>query len=109
MVKFLGLCLIVVASLAGFASDVRAEEQLMVLWPKQRASHQGTMDAQAQHYQSRGQQFVDHLYATGGEEPMAPDAELIPSEIDPQSVQVDDVARIIRDEATGQGSSGTSQ
>lgn len=99
MVKFLGLCLIVVASFAGFASNVRAEEELMVLWPKQRTAHQATMDAQAQHYQSRGKEYVDHLYATHGEEPITPDVELVPSEITPEPVQVDDVARIIRDKA----------
>lgn len=99
MVRFLGLGLIVAGLIAGVASRASADEQLMVLWPKQRASHQELMETQKQHYNARGKEYVDHIYASGGETPVTPDTELVPSEITPQPVQVDDVARIIRDEA----------
>lgn len=71
--------LIKIASLAGFlfAGGVQADDQLMILFPKQRASHQEQMDAYSAHYLERGQAYVDHLYATGGEEPMEPDSLLV--------------------------------
>lgn len=50
------------------ASNAQAAE--MKLWPNQRANHQAEMHEQAASYKERGQDYVNHTYATGGEEPM---------------------------------------
>lgn len=49
----------------------RADEQLLNLFPKQRAAHQEKMDANAQKYEARGHDYVEHLYADGSETPMS--------------------------------------
>lgn len=56
--------------LVGIAPATHAEEQLMNLWPNQRAAHNAEMEADAAQYQVRRQEYTDHLYTTGGEKPM---------------------------------------
>ncbi len=93
--KFVVLSALMMA--LGFSSVAKAEEQLMVLWPKQRASHQVTMDDQAAAYKARGQAYVDHLYATGGEEPMpAADDLSMTGEIVPVPINVGQVADMVK-------------
>ncbi len=90
-------------SLMVFGSfSVRADEQLMNLWPNQRASHDQEMGIKAQEYQMRGQEYVDHLYATGGESSLQEldsihdeAVDLYPM-IDPVEVNIDEVANIIK-------------
>lgn len=83
--------------MTGFSVSARAEERLMVLWPKQRASHQATMDEQSAAYKARGQAYVDHLYATGGEEPMeAADDLSLTGEIEPVPINVGQVADMVK-------------
>lgn len=77
----------------------QADEELMNPWPKQRADHQSTIDSKAAEYQSRGYDYVNHQYATGGEEEMpAPegfmDAPMMENDTVP--VNVDEVAKIIK-------------
>jgi hypothetical protein len=77
----------------------QADDQLMNLFPKQRASHQEQMDAYAAHYQERGQAYVDHTYATGGEEPMEPDTligDLKDESIDTVPVDAGEVADLVK-------------
>lgn len=82
----------------GFSSVAKAEEQLMVLWPKQRAAHQVVMDDHAAAYKARGQAYVDHLYATGGEEPMpAADDLSMGGEIEPVPINVGQVAEMVKE------------
>lgn len=81
------------------AGPVQADDQLMTLFPKQRASHQEQVDVYAGHYQERGQAYVDHLYATGGEEPMEPDTligELKDESIDTVPVDTGEVADLVK-------------
>lgn len=92
--------------LAGFvganAPVVQADDQLMILYPNQRAKHQFKMDENAANYEARGQAYVDHLYATGGEETMpAPDG-FMDESLDVEDtvpVNVDEVADIVKDSA----------
>lgn len=81
------------------APQARAEEQLMELFPKQRAEHQVTIDQQAAKYQTRGQAFVDNIYANHGEVPMADPEDLFMEmgDIEPEEVNVDEVANIIKE------------
>lgn len=79
---------------------VQADEQVMNLFPKQRASHQEQVDSYAAHYQERGQAYVDHMYATGGEEPMEPDTllvgELKDESIDTVPIDTGEVADLVK-------------
>ena len=79
---------------------VQAGDDLMVLWPKQRAAHQIVIDDHQESYRARGQEFVEHMYATGGEEQM-PDAEAsiasIGDAVNPKPVDVEEVAKIVKD------------
>lgn len=85
-----------------FPSFAQAEEQLMILWPKQRAAHQIVMDDQAAAYKARGQAYVDHLYATGGEEQMpAPDDVSLTGDIRPIPINIGQVANIVKDTPAG--------
>jgi hypothetical protein len=93
--KFVILGAVVMA--LGFSSVAKAEEQLMVLWPKQRAAHQVVMDDHAAAYKARGQAYVDHLYATGGEEQMPPADDLsMGGEIQPVPINVGQVAEMVK-------------
>jgi hypothetical protein len=84
-------------SVVGFSSAAFAEEKLMVLWPKQRAAHQITMDDQAAAYHARGQAYVDHLYDTAGEEPMPPADDFMgQGEIQPVPINVGRVAEMVK-------------
>ncbi|MDD3020949.1 MAG: hypothetical protein PHX61_08245 [Alphaproteobacteria bacterium] len=80
----------------------RAEEQLMNLWPNQRVIHDREMGMQAEEYHVRGQEYVDHLYATGGETPIAESDAIhdvlmdVYPIIDPVDVNIDEVATIIK-------------
>lgn len=86
-----------VAVVLGFPVVSRAEEQLMVLWPKQRGAHQSVMDEQAASYKARGQAYVDHLYATGGEEPMPENDDLsLTGEIQPLPINIGQVADLVK-------------
>lgn len=92
--KSVGLAVVVMAmtlSSVAFA----AEEKLMVLWPKQRAAHQNTMDDNAAAYKARGQAYVDHLYETGGETPMGDD--MSQTEIEPVPINVGQVADMVKE------------
>ncbi|MBL8637789.1 MAG: hypothetical protein JNN09_04760 [Alphaproteobacteria bacterium] len=79
---------------------VQADDQVMNLFPKQRASHQEQVDSYAAHYQERGQAYVDHMYATGGEEPMEPDTllvgELKDESIDTVPIDTGEVADLVK-------------
>lgn len=78
---------------------VQADEQVMNLFPKQRASHQEQVDSYAAHYQERGQAYVDHMYSTGGEEPMEPDiliGELKDESIDTVPIDTGEVADLVK-------------
>ncbi len=80
-------------------SSAQADDQVMNLFPKQRASHQDQMDAYAAHYQERGQAYVDHMYATGGEEPMEPDTligELKDESLDTVPIDTGEVADLVK-------------
>ena len=94
------LVLMAVLALCVAPSAAQAEEQLLVLWPKQRAAHQEQMDDNAVKYLARGQSYIDHLYATGGEEEMpAPEGFMDePLEVsDTVPVNVNEVADIIKE------------
>ena len=89
---------------AGLASGsvmapVMADDQLMILYPHQRESHQNKMDQNALKYQMRGQDYVEHLYATGGEEQISePDDFMTDLETDTVPVDAGQVANIIKDD-----------
>jgi rhamnose utilization protein RhaD (predicted bifunctional aldolase and dehydrogenase) len=79
------------------SSAAKAEEKLMILWPKQRAAHQIVMDDHTAAYKARGQAYVDHLYDTGGEEPMpAADDLSMGGEIEPVPINVGQVAEMVK-------------
>lgn len=81
------------------ASDsAHAEDQLLNLFPKQRAEHQAKMDNNEGKYLARGQAYVDHMYATGGEEPMTELEDLDLELGDDSTVAIDtaEVAKIIK-------------
>ncbi len=93
---------IIVISMIGASSPVQAEEQLMNLWPNQRAKHLSASEDAAAKYKARGQAYVDHMYATGGEEPIAPDTEFVvdsASDVDPVRLNIKQVSDIVKDEA----------
>ena len=93
--KFVVLGAMVMA--LGCSSVAKAEEQLMVLWPKQRAAHQIVMDDHAAAYKARGQTYVDHLYATGGEVELPPADDLsMAGEIEPVPINVGQVADMVK-------------
>lgn len=77
-----------VAGIVLISGSAMAGDQLMVLYPHQRAAHQSKMDENAARYWARGQDYVDHLYATGGEEPM-PESDDLLDELDDNVVPVD--------------------
>lgn len=82
---------------------VQADDSLMVPWPKQRAAHQIVIDEHKEAYRARGQDYVDHMYATGGEEPMPDAAASIASigdGLNPKPVNVEEVAEIVKDSAS---------
>ena len=72
---FLGLLLIGMTA----ASTAKAEE-LMNLWPNQRAAHLNDTEWKIEKYHSRGQEYVDFLYATHGAEPFPADPDMFTSE-----------------------------
>lgn len=93
--KLIAMTLIVMV--LGMASAAQAEEQLMVLWPKQRAAHDVVMADHTAAYEARGQAYVDHMYATGSEEPMEPDADFtMGQEIQPVPINVGQVAEMVK-------------
>lgn len=76
----------------------KAEEQLMELWPNQRAKYVIKSEENAAKYESRGRDYVAHTYATGGEEPSPPPDDFMHEtapEIDPVSVDVNQVSNIV--------------
>lgn len=76
----------------------KAEEQLMELWPNQRAKYVVTSEENAAKYDSRGRDYTAHLYATGGEEPIIPAGDFMyetEPEIDPVAVDVNQVSDIV--------------
>lgn len=78
----------------------QADEQLLNLFPQGREKHQSHIDNNQGKYLARGQAYVDHMYATGSEEPMAePDDAVLESEADTIPVDVRDVAKIIKQSA----------
>ena len=82
----------------GSSSAAQAQERLMVLWPKQRAAHQVVIDDRTAAYKARGQAYVDHLYATGGEEPMPAGDDLsMTGDIQPVPINVGQVADLVKD------------
>lgn len=87
------------AILVFYTSTAHAGEKFMALWPKERASHQQDMDERAAAYKERGQEYVDHLYETGGEERMPDNAKMydLDSPVTPRNVNVDEVAKIVKD------------
>ena len=105
-------CAVMVSPVSSEARDrsvhQKSHEKYMVLWPKERAAHQQAMDERAVAYKARGQDYVDHLYATGGETPMPDDTNMYEFEgvkegvIKPQPVDIEQVAKIVK-ESTGAG------
>lgn len=82
---------------------VQADDELLTLFPKQRAAHQEKIDANQMKYLSRGQEYTDHLYALGGEESMS-DPEGFMDEVsieegDTVPINVNEVATIIKQDA----------
>lgn len=80
----------------------KAEEQLMELWPNQRAKYVVKSEENAAKYESRGRDYVAHLYATGGEEPsQAADDFMIETapEFEPVAVDVNQVSDIVGEQA----------
>jgi hypothetical protein len=76
----------------------KAEEQLMELWPNQRAKYVVTSEENAAKFEARGRDYVAYLYATGGEEPIAPADDFMyetEPEIDPVAVDVNQVSDIV--------------
>lgn len=104
MVKtFVGLSLMV--AVLGFSAVAQAEEQLMVLWPNQRATHQVNIEEQGAAYKARGEAYVDHLYATGGETSLAPETgSMFSSDVQPVPIDITDVVNMI-----DQGETATSE
>ena len=98
------LGLLMMVSLVIVSTTVQAEEY-MDLWPNQRAKHQVTMDEQAATYKSRGNDYVNHIYASGGEYPIEAPADF-QSEVglDLYPVDVKQVADIVNESTniTGQ-------
>ena len=93
--KLIAVSVIVMA--LGMSSAARAEEKLMVLWPKQRAAHSETMADHAAAYEARGKAYTDHLYDTGGEEPSEPDADFsMGQDIQPVPINVGQVAEMVK-------------
>ncbi len=87
------------AGTALVSGRVMADDQLMILYPHQRESHQNKMDQNALKYQMRGQDYVEHLYATGGEEQISePDDFMTDLETDTVPVDAGQVANIIKDD-----------
>ena len=74
---------------------VRAEEQLMELFPKQRAEHQAKMDNNEGKYLARGHAYVDHMYSAGGEEPMAEMEDLELDDSNTVAVDAGEIAKLI--------------
>jgi len=74
----------------------------LTLFPKGRAAHQARTDEAAARYETRGQAYVDHLYATGAEEPMSELEDLELDLSDDTTVPVDaaEVANIIKQQPT---------
>lgn len=96
----------VVFSLACFSVSLpfaaKAEEQLMDLWPNQRAKYVIKSEENAAKFESRGRDYTAHLYATGGEEPIAPAGDFMyetEPEIDPVAVDVNQVSDIVGEQA----------
>lgn len=83
------------------AQPAHAEEQLMDLWPTQRALHDREMEITAKKYQERGQEYVDQLYSSHGEKYLPEtdglhnDLELPPM-IETEPVDVNQVADMIK-------------
>jgi hypothetical protein len=93
LLRCLALCLGLLAPLTA-----HAEEKLMELWPNQRAKHFVQSQDAAARYEARGQNYVDHLYTTGGESPIEPAADYMADgqpEIDPVPVDVNQVSQIV--------------
>jgi hypothetical protein len=53
------------------ATQAYAEQELLELFPKQRASHMESMNNEAQGYAHSGQIFIDNLYSSHAEGNMA--------------------------------------
>lgn len=98
--KWVVLAVLAAGCVGAFAPVVQADDQLMILYPNQREKHQLKMDENAANYEARGQAYVDHLYATGGEESMPlpdgfMDESLESSDVIP--VDVNEVADIVKE------------
>ena len=80
----------------------KAEEQLMELWPKQRATYSIKSEENAAKYEARGRDYAAHTYATGGEEPSVPADDFMHEtepEIVPIPVNVEQVSNIVGKQA----------
>jgi hypothetical protein len=88
------------AILVLFPCVSRADEQLLTLFPKQRAAHQAKIDDTTAKYLARGHDYVDHLYASGGEEPMTEMEDMELDIDDSNTVPIDtaEVAKIIQED-----------
>lgn len=82
------------AAFAVMSSPVYADE-LMNLYPTSRELHQKKMNENADSYLLRGHDYVDHMYATGGEEDMPLMGDDLVSEDNVMPVNTDDVARYV--------------
>lgn len=80
----------------------QAGEQLLNLWPNQRASHAADMEGNAAEYHARGQAYVDKMYSSGGESTSAEPEDLHMGafdgypELTPIPINVGEVANIIK-------------
>ena len=76
----------------------KAEEQLMELWPNQRAKYVIKSEENAAKYESRGRDYVAHTYSTGGEEPSQPASDFMHEtepDIEPKPIDVNQVSDIV--------------
>jgi|GEM_PF-2231315 len=82
--------------------SAQAGEESMILFPKTREAYVAKSEEKAAKYISRGKDYVDHIYATGGETQSAPaedfmmDVSILESEIVPVPVDVGQVADIVK-------------
>jgi hypothetical protein len=94
------LCLAVISVLAA-GHVAQADDKLMNLYPTSRAKYVEKSEYNAAKYKTRGQQYVDHQYDTGGETPMPEDQDVeLESEDDTVPVDVNAVANIVKDSAS---------
>lgn len=90
---------IILLGISAVTSSAQADE-LLYLFKNQRAQYQELVDERAAEYKARGQEYVDHLYATNGEESMPEPDNMFPLENlveREKKVDIDEVAEIVKE------------